>query len=146
MNLLKLRTWFVIAALVMLQAPMTIAASKPAHHAKVDRQLESLQASGATGTVHVVVRFDRGALASTKALMKAHGLKLRRQFDRSGVFTIDVAGKDVAWLQNLPGVLSISNDAPVSAPPLVMGESYLDGDTTGTGTSALRAIVGLSET
>src|SRR6266850_7771320 len=76
---LKLRTWAVVAALVTLHAPVTFAvqnAGQKKHHAQVDRQLESLQTKGSTATAHVIVRFDRTALASMKTLMKGHGLSL----------------------------------------------------------------------
>src|SRR4051812_21563378 len=157
MSLLKLRTWAVVATLVALQAPVMLAVKGGAtqkRKARIDRQIEQIERSAGTmGTVSVIVRPDGTAdWASLLKTLRSRGIFVGRQARRANAISLKLSSADLAWLETVPGVGSISVDAAVSSAPLagVMAESLLDGNGSvqqlAKKSSELRAQLGLSDT
>src|SRR4051812_11811203 len=109
MSLLKIRMWpVVVAALVVAQAPVMLAVkdtSSPRKRARVDRQIEEVEQSPATGTVRVIVRADgtRDWASLVKAL-RNKGIKVGRQARRANAISLDLSRGDLEWLETLPGI------------------------------------------
>src|SRR5258706_10699164 len=148
MSLLKVRTWSVIALLVMLQAPSIVGkGGTPPGKTHVDQQIEQVsQGSGGT-TVHVIVTPD-GDLKTLFKALKDHGIAVRKQ-NRSGTLTFDIAAHDLSWLEGLEGIASVSIDAPVASAPLSMAEasfSLTDLTSKASAVGELRQLLGLSST
>src|SRR5438105_2837906 len=122
MRLLKQRTWLAVAALVIVQTPAMFAvksATSP-KRARVDRQIEQIESStGTSGTVSVVIRHDGSTdWNSLLKTLKSKGIKVGRQARRSGAISLKISKTDLAYLETLPGVGSISGDAPVASDPM----------------------------
>src|SRR6266511_2032059 len=108
MRLLKTRSWSVIAAVAMLQAAPAIA------KAKLDRQIEQTVATGAGGTVEVIVHPKAGYTDSVCGALDSRG-QLRARHQLIGSCTAEVTIADLAALANDPAVDSISSNARVQA-------------------------------
>src|SRR4051812_17013420 len=145
----KLRTWSAIAALVIVQTPAIFAVKggeTPPHKAHVDREIAHLVSSEG-GTVNVIVRSDGTTdWASLLNTLRTHGIKVGRIAPRTNAISLTISTSDLEWLQSLPGVGSISIDAPVSSAPL-SPESVLTGNGPGLSkkVSELRAQLGLAD-
>src|SRR5215467_6502655 len=95
MNLLRLRTWSVIAALVILQTPAMFAVKDgpSPRRANVDRQIEQIESAGGSGTISVIVRpdgtIDWNSLLKT---LRQAGIKVGRQARRSNAISLQIPG------------------------------------------------------
>src|SRR5262245_46682331 len=117
----KFRTWAVVAMLVTTQAPVMFAINGgPKKKARIDRQIEQIeQSAGTTGTVSVIVRADGTTdWASLLKALRSRGVVVGRQARRANAISLKLSRTDLAWLETLPGVGSISVDAPVFSAPL----------------------------
>jgi len=115
--------------------------------AKSDQQIQQIEQSGSQdGTVSVIIRADGTAdWASLLSALRAHGVTVGRIAPRTNAIALTISTSDLAWLETLPGVASISIDAPVTSSPL-SAEGLLTN--TGTGLikkSDLRALLGLTD-
>ena len=150
MSLLKVRTCAIVATLVALQAPVIFAIDSGAtlpKKAKSDQQIQQIEQSGSQdGTVSVIIRADGTAdWASLLSTLRAHGVTVGHIAPRANAIALTISTSDLAWLETLPGVASISIDAPVTSSPL-SAEGLLTN--TGTGLikkSDLRALLGLTD-
>jgi len=150
----KLRTWAVVAILVTLQAPVMFAVkaagTSPKKKARIDRQIEQIEQSAGTttGTVSVIVRSDGTAdWASLLKTLKSKGVTVGRQARRANAISLTISSTDLAWLETLPGVGSISIDAPVFTAPLA-AQDILTGADLGKAVkkaSDLRSQLGLTD-
>ena len=123
MSLLKVRPWALVATLVALQAPVMFAIDSGAtlpKKAKSDQQIQQIEQSGSQdGTVSVIIRADGKAdWASLLSTLRAHGVTVGRIAPRANAIALTISTSDLAWLETLPGVASISIDAPVTSSPL----------------------------
>ncbi|HXD18160.1 MAG TPA: hypothetical protein VN654_14185, partial [Vicinamibacterales bacterium] len=152
MNLPKVRTWAVVAALVILQAPVMFAVKGGPlkKKARIDRQIEQIeQSAGTTGTVSVIVRADGTTdWASLLKALRSRGIFVGRQARRANAISLKLSSADLAWLETLPGIGSISIDAPVFSAPLAAQDVLLGGNINQAVKKAsdLRSQLGLSDT
>src|ERR1051326_4398915 len=111
MSLLKMRTWAVLATVLAVGSPV-LAAGK----GQVDRQLQALQQHGppTVPRLRLIVQPDGTVPNSTllQTLRSHSGVRILRQHSRIGRFTIEIAGKDLAWAEGLRGFRNFSIDAP----------------------------------
>src|SRR6185295_16725509 len=109
------------------------------------QEIQHLVDSGA-GTVNVILRADRNTdWASLLKTLRSHGFKIGLVAPRTNAISLTISTSDLVWLQTLPGVASISIDAPVTASPL-SAQGVLSN--TGNGLvkkSELRAQLGLTD-
>src|SRR5258705_8134269 len=135
---LTLRTWAVVAFLVALQAPVMFAVKSgqtQTNKSRIDLEIEQLEQTSSSDTVHVLVQTS-GDTKVLAAELRTRNIKVRRVLLKSGTFAIDISANDLAWLEGLDGVDSISVDAPVYSAPL-SAESVLS---NGGGQGALRKV------
>jgi subtilisin family serine protease len=121
MSLLKVRTWAIVAVLVALQAPVMFAVngSTPTKKARVDQQIEQIEQSGETsGTLGVIVRPDGTSdwASVVKALQSK--AKVGTQAKKSNAISLKISLSDLAWLESLPGIGSVSVDARIRSASL----------------------------
>ena len=151
MSLLKFRTWAVVATLVTLQAPVMFAGKSgpPKRRARIDRQIERIeQSAGTTATVSVIVRPDGTAdWASLLKTLRSKGIRVGRQAWRSRAISLKVSPSDLAWLESLPGIESVSIDAPVVSAPLAAQDFLSPADLARAAKKAsdLRSQLGLTD-
>src|SRR5690349_18023898 len=150
MTRLRLRlllTASVITAAVIMQTPAMFAVKGTSSHAHVDHEIAQLQADGTAVTVHVIVVAEsRSAWASIVAALNGQGFKVGRPTPLSNTLAVTIPSSALGWLEGVPGVASISIDAPVSPSP-VSAEAVL---TTNSAkllvkASELRAQLGLTD-
>ena len=115
-----MRPWALVATLVALQAPVMFAidsGATPPKKAKSDQQIQQIEQSGSQdGTVSVIIRADGTAdWASLLSALRAHGVTVGRIAPRANAIALTISTSDLAWLETLPGVASISIDAPVTS-------------------------------
>src|SRR5258705_9031166 len=121
---------------------------------RIVRQCEQNERSGGTSRAISVIGRAYGTIvwASLLKTLRSRGIFVGRQARRANAISLKLSSADLAWLETLPGVGSISVDAAVSSAPLsgVMAESLLDGNGSvqqlARKSSELRAQLGLSDT
>ncbi|HKC58048.1 MAG TPA: S8 family serine peptidase, partial [Vicinamibacterales bacterium] len=150
MSRLEFRTWLVIAALVIAQSPAIVAVKggPSPKRARVDRQIEQIEAAGGGGTVSVIIRPDGSTdWASLLKALKSKGIKVGRQARRSNAISLQISRSDLSWLASLPGVASISVDARVYTAPLAAQDILTGTDLTKAvkRASDLRSQLGLTD-
>src|SRR5438045_7554989 len=122
MNRRILRTGSVIAALVILQAPVMFAVnggSSPKNKPHHDDQIEEIQRSGnPTDRVRVIVRADGSNRAAVLKALRDHGISIRRQHGGTGQFDVEMSGGDLSWLDGVQGVGTVSVDYEVRPAPM----------------------------
>src|SRR4030095_12150840 len=144
----KIRMWAAIAAMVIVQTPGVLAKNgdAPPKKAHVDLEIQQLERSGAE-TVNVILRTDRKTdWAKLRKTLRNHGVTVTRIAPRTNAIAVTISTSDLVWLEMLPGIASISIDAPVTSAPL-----SAQGLLTSTGgglikKSDLRALLGLTDT
>jgi subtilisin family serine protease len=149
MNLLRVRPWSVVVALLAVQAATTTTvASAATPSIKVDRRIKQIQASGSSPILQVLVRSDGTDPNGLFSALRTKGIKVRRQLLKGSMFAIDISASDLTWLESLSGVASVSIDATVNPAPLA-AESVLSGGSvqlrTAKKPNALRALLGLGD-
>jgi len=140
--------WSAIVALVIVQVPEVLAkkGDAPPNKAHVDLEVQQLESSGVE-TVNVIVRTDRKVdWAKLLKTLRTHGVIVTRIAPRTNAIAVTISTGDLAWLETVPGIASISIDAPVTSAPL-----SAQGLLTNTGSglirkSDLRALLGLTDT
>ena len=85
----------------------------------LDKPLTNLLSALPGGTTRVIVRTDRGALATVLKLVTALGGRVLVQHKLIDALTVEVPVVQLALVVRLPGVLSVSLDSPVASEPLV---------------------------
>src|SRR4029453_16653714 len=144
-----LLTWSVLTAAVIMQTPATLAGlgeSSP-RHAHVDNEIAHIQADGATVTINVIVRVEsRGDFGSVLAALRTQGFNVGRPSPLTNSLPVTIPSSALAWLEALPGVVSISIDAPINASP-VSAEALLTSNSAKllVKASELRAQLGLTD-
>src|SRR5262245_28172464 len=121
MSLPTPRSWLVLTALVMVQAPMAHAADNgPSARSgvHVDRRIAQLR-SGFKESVGVIVRPD-GTVSweSLIRMLASKGITPKTQSRRANAIALRISARDLSWLEGLPGIESVSYDAPVAPAPL----------------------------
>src|SRR5436190_21722536 len=152
MSLFKLRAWAVAAALVASQGPVIFAVrgeSPRPNTARIDREIKRIeQRADPTDSVSVIIRSDGSTdWASLLKDLRAHGVTVGRIAPRIDTISLTLSASDLAWLEALPGIASISIDAPVTSSPL-SPESLLTNNGAGQvkKASELRSQLGLTDT
>src|SRR5437762_11530120 len=150
MTISRQGTWLAIAALVIVQTPAMFAVKSGTspRRARVDRQIEQIEAStGSSGTVSVIIRSDGSTdWNSLLKALKSKGIKVGRQARRSGAISLTISQQDLAWLETLPGLGSISGDAPVASDPISADNVFDQGGVGGVrNASQLRDQLGLGD-
>src|SRR5262245_8885932 len=145
-HLRKLQLWLAIAALVIVQAPGVLAKGEPPpKKAHVDLEIQQLENSGAE-TVNVILRTDRKVdWAKLRKTLRNHDVIVTRIAPRTNAIAATISTSDLVWLETLPGIASISIDAPVTSAPL-SAQGLLT--STGSGLikkSDLRAVLRLTD-
>src|SRR5262245_59761945 len=150
-RLLPLPTWSLVAAVVIMQTPVMLAGKYGAsHNAHVDREIAHIEKKHDDALkVDVIVTVDRSSSWGSvlSALHKA-GYKVGQTSPRVNVIAVTVPTSALKSLEALPGVSSISIDAPLSASPL-SPEASLTSNVTKTlvkKASELRTQLGLTDT
>src|SRR5262245_27964043 len=142
-----LLTASVITAVVIMQTPAMFAVKGASSHAHVDHEIAQIEADGTAVTVHVIVSVEsRGDWASVLAALTSQGFKVGRPSPRTNTLAVTIPSSALAWLEALPGVASISIDAPISASP-VSAEAVLTTNSVKllVKASELRAQLGLTD-
>src|SRR5689334_1897685 len=120
-RLLRLPTWSLIAAVVIMQTPVMLAGKNGASHkAHVDREIAHIQKRyDRAPKVDVIVTVDESSnWGSVLSALHKAGFKVRQTSPRVHVIAVTVPSSALESLETLPGVSSISIDAPLAASPL----------------------------
>ena len=115
----KLQLWSAIAALVIVQAPGVFAKGEPPRKkAHVDLEIQQLESSGVE-TVKVILRTDRKIdWAKLRKALRNHDVIVTRIAPRTNAIAATISTSDLVWLETLPGIASISIDAPDLCAPV----------------------------
>ncbi|HXD16382.1 MAG TPA: hypothetical protein VN654_05140, partial [Vicinamibacterales bacterium] len=140
-----------ITGLVIAQSPAIVAVKGglAPKRARVDRQIEQIEAAGGSGMVSVIIRSDGSTdWASLLKALRTKGIKVGRQARRSNAISLQISRSDLSWLSSLPGVGSVSVDAKVYSSPLQAQDILTGTDLTRAVKKAsdLRSQLGLSDT
>ena len=111
-------------AALMLAAMLTAVLPAPSSAGQLlggllDQPLSNLLGALPRGTTRVIIRTDRGALASVLRLVLLLGGRVLAQHELIDALTVELPVLQLALVVRLPGVLSVSLDSPVASGPLV---------------------------